>query len=199
MAGCPPNSRPGIHRSNRKTCAFTHVRCPSFLKQISTIKRRHGLATTKSAKSSFLVNQSHSTRMAAKCYQFHPVGVQVGEFELSRVKERRVAGRGPVAHPALSLRARNPKPVGTFPLPALRTRRADFRHRALQWNHAARTRASRTRPAGGSGRPGHPARTLALAGRYAVRPVDALTTATTRVVPFAWACNDCRHSCSSPG
>ena len=30
--------------------------------------------------------------------------------------------------------------MGTFPPPALRTRRADFRHRALQWNHAARTR-----------------------------------------------------------
>ena len=37
---------------------------------------------------------------------------------------------------------RSPSPVGTFPPPALRTRRADFRHRALQWNHAARTRAS---------------------------------------------------------
>ena len=30
--------------------------------------------------------------------------------------------------------------MGTFPPPALRTRRAGFRHRALQWNHAARTR-----------------------------------------------------------
>ena len=32
--------------------------------------------------------------------------------------------------------------------PALRTRRADFRHRALQWNHAARTVAGAGRPGG---------------------------------------------------
>ena len=48
---------------------------------------------------------------------------------------------GSVAHPVLSQPGRRPIPVGTFPLPALRTRRADFRHRALQWNHAIRTRA----------------------------------------------------------
>ena len=34
----------------------------------------------------------------------------------------------------------SPAPIGTFPAPALRTRRADFRHRALQWDHASRTR-----------------------------------------------------------
>ena len=92
--------------------------------------------------------------------------------------------------------------MGTFPPPALRTRRADFRHRALQWNHAARTRACRLRPAGGSCEPWHPAHTLALAGRCVVRPVDALTTATARVVPFACACDDVWHSfqgCSSVG
>ena len=89
--------------------------------------------------------------------------------------------------------------MGTFPPPALRTRRADFRHRALQWNHAARTRAFRLRPAGGSCEPGHPAHTLALAGRCIVRPVDALTTATARVVPFAYACDDVWHSCSFIG
>ena len=41
----------------------------------------------------------------------------------------------------------------TFPAPALRTRRADFRHRALQWDHAPRTRtarASRARRRSGS-------------------------------------------------
>ena len=89
--------------------------------------------------------------------------------------------------------------MGTFPPPALRTRRADFRHRALQWNHAARTRACRLRPAGGSCEPSHPAHTLALAGRCVVRPVDALTTATARVVPFACACDDVWHSCSFVG
>ena len=81
--------------------------------------------------------------------------------------------------------------MGTFPPPALRTRRADFRHRALQWNHAARPRASRPRRAGGYREPWHQARTLAPAGRCVVRPVDALTTATSRVVPFAYACDDC--------
>ena len=89
--------------------------------------------------------------------------------------------------------------MGTFPPPALRTRRADFRHRALQWNHAARTRAFQLRPAGGSCEPWHPAHTLALAGRCVVRPVDALTTATARVVPFAYACDDVWHSCSFIG
>ena len=89
--------------------------------------------------------------------------------------------------------------MGTFPPPALRTRRADFRHRALQWNHAARTRAFQLRPAGGSCEPWHPARALALAGRCVVRPVDALTTATARVVPFACACDDVWHSCSFIG
>ena len=118
---------------------------------------------------------------------------------LSRVEERRVAGRGSVAYPALSQPGRRPSPVGTFPPPALRTRRADFRHRALQWNHAARARASRSRPAHGSREPWHQARTLAPAGRCVVRPVDALATATARVVPFACACDDIRHSCSSPG
>ena len=60
----------------------------------------------------------------------------------------------------------NPAPIVTFPAPAPRTRRADFRHRALQWNHAPRTRtagatratvtptsSSRSSPAGTSTRP----------------------------------------------
>ena len=57
----------------------------------------------------------------------------------------------------------------------------------------------RLRPAGGSCEPWHPAHTLALAGRCVVRPVDALTTATARVVPFACACDDVWHSCSFIG
>ena len=36
----------------------------------------------------------------------------------------------------------SPAPIVTFPAPAPRTRRADFRHRALQWDHAPRTRTA---------------------------------------------------------
>ena len=54
-----------------------------------------------------------------------------------RVEGRRIAGRGSVAHPVLSQPGRSPIPMGTFPPPALRTRRADFRHRALQCPVAA--------------------------------------------------------------
>ena len=36
----------------------------------------------------------------------------------------------------------SPAPMVTFPAPAPRTRRADFRHRALQWDHAPRTRTA---------------------------------------------------------
>ena len=42
----------------------------------------------------------------------------------------------------------NPAPIVTFPAPALRTRRADFRHRALQWDHAPRTRTAGKIPGG---------------------------------------------------
>ena len=126
-----------------------------------------------------------------------PFGGRIWTF--GRVEERRVAGRGSVAYPALSQPGRRPSPMGTFPPPPLRTRRADFRHRALQWNHAARARASRSRPADGFREPWHQARTLAPAGRCVVRPVDALATATARVIPFACACDNIRHSCSSPG
>ena len=83
-----------------------------------------------------------------------------------------------MAYPALSQPGRRPSPVGTFPPPALRTRRADFRHRALQWNHAARTRASRSRPADGSREPWHQARTLAPAGRCVGRPGSAAPSGT---------------------
>ena len=44
----------------------------------------------------------------------------------------------------------SPAPIVTFPAPALRTRRADFRHRALQWDHAPRTRTAETFRAGRS-------------------------------------------------
>ena len=64
--------------------------------------------------------------------------------------------------------------------------------------HAARTRASRFRRAGGFREPWHQTRTLTLADRCVVRPVDALTTATV-VVPFACACDDVRHCCSFIG
>ena len=42
----------------------------------------------------------------------------------------------------------SPAPIATFPAPALRTRRADFRHRALQWDHAPRTRTAGKIPGG---------------------------------------------------
>ena len=56
-----------------------------------------------------------------------------------RVEGRRVAGRGSCTSGAF---AAGPQADsrGHVSFPALRTRRADFRHRALQWNHAARTR-----------------------------------------------------------
>ena len=130
------------------------------------------------------------------------------ELLAGRVEGRRVAGRGSVAHPVLSQPGRRPIPVDTFPPPALRTRRADFRHRARAASGERPPRpvescgshtSSRSRPAGGSREPWHQARTLAQAGRCVVRPVDALATATVRVVPFACACDDVRHFCSSPG
>ena len=108
---------------------------------------------------------------------------------------RRVAGREPVAYPVLSQPGRRPTPVGTFPPPALRTRRADFQHRALQWNHAARTRVPGRDQRTGLRESWHWARTRALAGRCVVGPVDAPTTATAQVVPFAYACDDIWHSC----
>ena len=132
----------------------------------------------------------HREYRARRCIGYRP--------DSCRVEGRRVTGRESVACPALSQPGRRPIPVGTFPPPALRTRRADFRHRALQWNHAARTRV-----------PGHGERTGASCGtqlapvrrtgRCVVRPVYALATATARVVPFACACDDVRHSCSSAG
>ena len=80
--------------------------------------------------------------------------------------------------------------MGTFPPPALRTRRADFRHRALQWNHAARTRVPGHNQRAGLRELWHQVQTHAPAGRCVGRPVDALPTATARVVPFAFACAD---------
>ena len=82
-------------------------------------------------------------------------------WAFSRVEGRRVAGRGRWLIRELSQPGRRPIPVGTFPPPALRTRRADFRHRALQWNHAARTRVPGHDQRAGSREPWHHARTLA--------------------------------------
>ena len=48
-----------------------------------------------------------------------------------------------MAIPALSFRASVRLPSSRFQPPALRTRRADFRNRALQWDHAPRTRTGR--------------------------------------------------------
>ena len=119
--------------------------------------------------------------------------------EPCRVEGRRVTGRESVACPALSQPGRSPKPVGTFPPPALRTRRADFRHRALQWNHTARTRVPGHGERMGLASCGTQLAPVRRTGRGVVRPVYALATATARVVPFACACDDVRHSCSSAG
>ena len=78
----------------------------------------------------------------------------------------------------------SPAPIVTFPAPAPRTRRADFRHRALQWDHAPRTRtAGATRAYRGGSDPRHHLRPLhgfrsAYPSRIrrAVEPVHASTT-----------------------
>ena len=117
----------------------------------------------------------------------------------SRVEGRRVAGRGIggssgafATGPQADSRGhvsspRSPNPAGRFPAPGSPVESCD--------SHTG----SRSRPADGSRERWHQARTLALAGRCVVTPVDALTTATVRVVPFACACDGVRHSCSSPG
>ena len=85
------------------------------------------------------------------------------------VEGRRVAGRGSVARPALSRRASVRTPWARFLPRALRTRRADFRHRAFQWNHAARTRVPGPGPCGRTSRAMAPqTRPLPPAGRCVV-------------------------------
>ena len=76
------------------------------------------------------------------------------------------------------------------------TRRADCRHRALQWNHAARTRVPGHGERMGLASCGTQLAPVRRTGRCVVRPVYALATATARVVPFACACDDVRHSAS---
>ena len=73
-----------------------------------------------------------------------------------------------------------------------RTRRADLRHRALQWNHATRTRVPGRDQRYGSRERWHHARTTLATwpATNVVRPVDALATATMQVVPFACACDE---------
>ena len=58
-----------------------------------------------------------------------------------------------MACPSLSLRASVRLPWPRFQSPALRTRRADFRHRALQRDRAPRTRNPGTARMEGAGRP----------------------------------------------
>ncbi len=77
---------------------------------------------------------------------------------------------------------RSPNPAGRSPAPGSPVESCD--------SHTG----SRARPADGSRERWHHARTLALAGRCVVRPVDALATATMQVVPFACACDDCEHN-----
>ena len=116
-----------------------------------------------------------------------------------RVEGRRVAGRGPVACPALSRRAAVRHPWARF-LPPLSEPGAPISGTGLS---SGIMRLAHGFPVATSGRvsravaPGsHPLRRL---DRCAIRPVDALTTATTPAVPFACACADVRNCCSSPG
>ena len=111
--------------------------------------------------------------------------------EGGRVEGRRVAGRGSMALPALSRRAAGRRPWVRFLPPLSEPGVPISGTEALRWNHAARTRVPGHGPADGFREHVAPqARTLAPAGRCVGRPVDALATATNRVVPFACACDD---------
>ena len=66
-------------------------------------------------------------------------------------------------------------------------------------NHAARTRVPGPGERMGLASCGTQLAPVRRTGRCVVRPVYALATATARVVPFACACDDVRHSCSSAG
>ena len=116
-----------------------------------------------------------------------------------RVEGRRVAGRASVAEPALSHRAAIRGPWARFlpPLsePGVPISGTGLSGGIMRLAHGLPGRGERS----GVASRGTAARTLAPAGRCVVRPVDALTTATARVVPFACACDDVRHCCSSPG
>ena len=86
-----------------------------------------------------------------------------------------------MARPSLSLRASVRLPWPRFQSPALRTRRADFPHRALQWDHAPRTRTTRT----GRGR------------EEPVGPVARGRCTTAILPPTSFPV--CRQACSRPG
>ena len=86
-----------------------------------------------------------------------------------------------MACPSLSLRASVRLPWPRFQSPALRTRRADFPHRALQWDHAPRTRTTRT----GRGR------------KEPVGPVARGRCTTAILPPTSFPV--CRQTCSRPG
>ena len=125
------------------------------------------------------------------------VYTEIGPF--SRVEGRRVTGRESVAHPALSYRAAVRVPWARF-LPPLSEPGVPISGTGLSSGimRLAHGLAGCDQRAGLASR-GTRLHTLALAGRCFVRPVDALTTATARVVPFACACDDVWHSCSSVG
>ena len=118
---------------------------------------------------------------------------------LSRVEGRRVTGRGSVADPALSHRAAVRSPWARFlpPLsePGVPVSGTGLSSEIMRLAHGFPGRDER---AGRASR-GTRLAPLRWSGRCVVRPVDARTTATTRVVPFAYACDDVRHCCSSSG
>ena len=118
---------------------------------------------------------------------------------LCRVEGRRVTGGESVAHPALSYRAAVRVPWARFlpPLsePGVPISGTGLSSGIMRLAHGLADCDQRA----GLASLGTRLHTLALAGRCVVRPVDALTTATARVVPFACACDDVWHSCSSVG
>ena len=117
----------------------------------------------------------------------------------SRVEGRRVTGRarwlirrfrtGPQseAHRHVSS-PRSPNPACRFPAPGspVESCGSHTGFPGATSGRVSRSRGTRLAP-------------LRRSTGWVVRPVDALTTATARAVPFAYACDDVRHCCSSPG
>ena len=99
-----------------------------------------------------------------------------------------------MARPALSRPGRSPKSVGTFPPPlsepGVPISGTGLSSGIMRLGHGFPATASAwvSRVGGTQLAP------VRRTGRCVVRPVYALATATARVVPFAYACDDVRHS-----
>ena len=125
--------------------------------------------------------------------------MEANKTRSSRVEGRRVTGRarwlirrfrtGPQseAHRHVSS-PRSPNPACRFPAPGspVESCGSHTGFPGATSGRVSRSRGTRLAP-------------LRRSTGWVVRPVDALTTATARAVPFAYACDDVRHCCSSPG